>query len=223
MNTAAVPNLAPEARDKPSLPVHELPLRRATQENLQGYGALVHDPDACEIEIVRWPAQGWRPVDPDTGDQGGTTQGIFEFHWDGPTLRAYNASVVAQNRYVLGWSCDPQAVATQTAAHKREHVLLWHANYHPDGGQLFFPREPGPFVSPLALPGDDVQPADFVAFWFDGTCGLYIHPGVWHEAVFPVRDRQRFFDKQGKVHARVSADFGAEFGCYLSAALPDHL
>ncbi|MDH3452122.1 MAG: ureidoglycolate lyase [Gammaproteobacteria bacterium] len=224
MSPASAPNLAPEGRDKPSLPSHELPLLRATAENLQGFGALISDPDGCEIEIVRWPAQGWRAVDPGTGDQGGTTEGIFEFRWDGPTLRAHNTSVGGQNQYVLGWSCDPQAVDTQTAAAPtRERVLLWHANYHPDGGQLFYPRAPGAFVAPLALPGDDVTPDDFLAFWFDGSRGLYIHPGVWHEAVFPVTDRQPFFDKQGKVHARVSVDFGAEFGCYLSAPLPQRL
>ena len=46
----------------------------------------------------------------------------------------------------------------------RSRYLLWHCNYHPDGGQLFFPLEKRPFVVPLALPGDDVQPKDFVCF-----------------------------------------------------------
>ena len=36
--------------------------------------------------------------------------------------------------------------------------MLWHCNYHPDGGQLFFPLEARPFLVPLALPGDDVRP-----------------------------------------------------------------
>lgn len=218
MTQPLAPNLAPEAKDKPSLPWHEIPLVEATAESLHGFGTLVTDPQTCEIEIVRWPAQGWRPVDPDTGDQGGTTEGVFDFQWDGATLRAHNASVVAQNTYVLGWSCDPQSV-TQVAEQPRERALMWHANYHPDGGQLFFPQAPGAFVAPLALPGDDVKPDDFVAFWFGGECGLYIHPGVWHDAVIPVRDRQRFYGRQGKVHARVSVDFGAEFGCYLATPL----
>ena len=104
-------------------------------------------------------------------------------------------------------------------APNRERVYLHHANYHPDGGQLFFPLDRAPFVAPLAAPGDDARPEDFVTFWFDGSQGLYIHPGVWHEAVFPVSDRQRFYDKQGKVHARVSIDFPKEFRCYLAAPL----
>ena len=36
-------------------------------------------------------------------------------------------------------------------------VLLWHMNYHPDGGQLFYPLENQPFVVPAALPGDDLD------------------------------------------------------------------
>jgi hypothetical protein len=98
-------------------------------------------------------------------------------------------------------------------------MLLWHANYHPDGGQLFFPLDRRPFVVPLARPGDDVQPEDFVCFHFNGTQGLYIHPNVWHEGVFALEGRQRFFDQQGAVHARVSVDFPREFGCLLEADL----
>ena len=106
------------------------------------------------------------------------------------------------------------------AGHARdpERMMLWHANYHPDGGQLFFPLDGTPFVVPLALPGDDVKPEDFVAFRCDGTRGLYIHPGIWHEGVFPVRPG-RFFDRQGRVHARVSVDFAREFGCLLRVPL----
>ena len=219
MIETVAPNLAPEASDMPTLPVQEIPLVTATDENLKGYGRLVDAPEHCQIEIVRWPAQGWRPVDPDTGDQGGTTEGVFNFWWQGSTLYAHNTSVAGQNKYVLGWSCEPRAVAAASPSADRDRVLLWHANYHPDGGQLFFPLQPGPFISPLALPGDDVRPDDFTAFWFDGSCGLYINPGVWHEAVFPIKDEHRFFDKQGKVHARVSVDFCQEFGCYLCASL----
>ena len=72
---------------------------------------------------------------------------------------------------------------------------------------------------PLALPGDEVTPEQFVTFWCDGSCGLYIHPNVWHGAVVPHDDEARLLDRQGKVHARVSVDFVKEFGCYLGASL----
>ena len=71
---------------------------------------------------------------------------------------------------------------------------------------------------PLALPGDDVTPQQFVAFYCDGSRGLYIHPGIWHEGVFPLRPG-RFFVRQGRVHARVSVDFAREFGCLLRVPL----
>jgi hypothetical protein len=196
---------------------HDLPLVRATPETLDGYGRLVSDYAACPIEIVRWPARGWRPVDADTGDEGGTTEGIFEFWWRGDMLYGRNGAV--GDAYLFGWNRDPAEAREDRADPSRAQVLLWHANYHPDGGQVFFPREKVPFVVPLALPGDDVTPDNFTAFWFDGSAGLYIHPNVWHEAVFPLAERTSFHDKQGKVHARVSVDFAREFGVYLSVPL----
>jgi len=42
---------------------------------------------------------------------------------------------------------------------------------------------------------------------------------VWHEGVFARRGTQRFFDRQGAVHARVSIDVAREFGCLLEAVL----
>ena len=89
----------------------------------------------------------------------------------------------------------------------------------PTAASCSFRSTAGPFYVPLALPGDDVTPQRFVCFRFDGTRGLYIHPNIWHEGVFGLRGTQRFFDKQGAVHARVSVDFAREFGCLLEAAI----
>jgi len=197
------------------LPQVDAPLVVATEESLEGYGALADSRDH-PVEIVRWPAQGWRPVDPDTGDEAGTTEGVFECEWKGDVLYGRNAAV--GGHYVLGWSKDPALASPEGEAEGQKQVLLWHANYHPDGGQLFFPLDGQPFVVPLALPGDDVRPENFVAFWLDGSKGLYIHPNIWHEGIFPPR-RGRFFDKQGRVHARVSVDFAREFGCLLRVPL----
>jgi hypothetical protein len=88
-------------------------------------------------------------------------------------------------------------------------MLLWHCNYHPDGGQLFYPLERKPFMVPLALPGDDVRPEHFVCFRFDGRQGLYIHPDIWHEGVFAIEGTHRFLDRQGAVHARSIGGFRA--------------
>ncbi len=194
----------------------EMPILAATGAALSGYGRLIDDPNDCRIEIVRWPAQGSRPVDEDSGDQGGTTEGVFISEWRGDILYGRNDAV--DGHYILAYGCDP-ALASNDHTAPSHRMMLWHANYHPDGGQLFFPLDRAPFYVPLALPGDDVTPAQFVCFRFDGNQGLYIHPNVWHEGAFTLRGTQRFFDRQGAVHARVSVDFAREFGCLLGARI----
>ena len=204
----------------PNLPARlahvRMPLVDATSETLQGYGRLVVDPAECRIEIVRWPALGRRPIDTDTGDQGGTTEGVFICEWRGDILYGRNEAV--DGHYILAYSQAPELARTDHVD-APVRLLLWHANYHPDGGQLFFPMDRRPFYVPLALPGDDVTPQRFVCFRFDGRQGLYIHPNIWHEGVFGLEGTQRFFDRQGAVHARVSVDFAREFGCLLEAPI----
>ena len=199
----------------PGLARVAMPIVDSTDSTLARYGRLVGSPEDCDIEIVRWPAEGWRSVDDDSGDEGGTTEGVFVSEWRGDVLYGRNEAV--GGRYVLAYATEPTDADT---SHARDpaRMLLWHVNYHPDGGQLFFPLDRAPFFVPLALPGDDVEPRDFVCFRFDGTRGLYIHPNVWHEGVFARRGTQRFFDKQGAVHARVSIDLAREFRCLLEAA-----
>jgi hypothetical protein len=195
-----------------------MPVVHATPEALRGYGFLVDDPARCKVEIVRWPAQGRRPVDEGTGDEAGTTEGVFVSEWQGDVLFGRNEAV--GGHYILAYAQMPE-LSDQSHQRAPQRMMLWHANYHPDGGQLFYPLDKRPFMVPLALPGDEVQPADFVCFLFDGSQGLYIHPNIWHEGVFTLSGSQRFFDQQGAVHARVSVDFPREFGCLLEAAIPD--
>ena len=217
MNNAAQPidYLSPDVPAE--LPWHEVPLIAADDDTVKPYGCLVEDPDACEIEIVQWPAQGWRSVDPGTGDEGGTVEGVFRSAWQGEVLRAQNDAVGGD--YVLGWSTNPGAAREAVADSEPRRILLWHMNYHPDGGQMFYPLDGKPFVVPVALPGDDLKPDDVVALWFDGSRGLYIHPGIWHDGVFATSGGQSFRDRQGRVHARISCNFAREFGLFLSVPL----
>jgi ureidoglycolate lyase/seryl-tRNA synthetase len=208
--------LSPDVPD--SLPWHEVPLVRADASSLAGYGTLIHDYHDYPIEIVQWPAAGWRPVDSGTGDEAGTTHGSFLSSWEGDVLLGRNTAV--DDQYLLGWGCNPvDAQRTASTSTTPPQVLLWHANYHPDGGQLFFPLDETPYVVPLALPGDDLKPDDFVAFYFQPGEGLYIHPNVWHEGVFPLAPQGRFYDEQGRVHARVSCNLAREFGVFLAIPL----
>lgn len=209
-------SLAPPNYLNPAIPANlhrvTIPVVDATDENLRGYGRLIDKADKELIEIVRWPAAGWRPVDTDSGNEGGVREGIFHAEWKGDVLYGVNGAVGGY--YILGYAVDP-SVAVETHARTPKELMLWHANYHPDGGQLFFPMDRKPFLVPLALPGDDVRPEDFVCFRFSGEQGLMIHPNIWHEGVFPISGSSRFMDIQGAVHARVSVDFAREFQCLL--------
>lgn len=203
-----------------TLPWHRVSTVVANNETLQGFGCMVsrEEYETFAMEIVQWPKPEGRPIDADTGNQAGTKQGIFDFWWEGDVLFGKNNAV--KDEYLLGWSVNPaEAVRGEELQQSPGRVLLWHANYHPDGGQLFFPIDGTPFVTPLALPGDDVSPEKFVNFYFDGTMGLYIHPDVWHEGIFPLAPKARFFDKQGSVHARVSVNFAREFGVFMEVPL----
>ena len=62
----------------------ELPVINVVDnKDLAGYGYLVDDVnnftfESGNFEIVKWPTSGWRKLDPDTGDEAGTTEGDFE-------------------------------------------------------------------------------------------------------------------------------------------------
>lgn len=196
----------------------DLPVISADKDSLRGFGLLVNKSEYQNypIEIVRWPASGWRRVDEGTGDEAGTVSGDFKFYWEGDFFKGKNHAV--NSEYVFGWSKSPE-LASLESNDKPGQVLLWHANYHPDGGQLFFPINGESFITALALPGDDVTPADFKAFKVENGMGLYIHPNVWHEAIVPLGESATFYDEQGAVHARVSIHFPDEFGVLLRIPL----
>ncbi len=205
---------------KPGLPAGlnriTIPIIEANPTSVKNYGLLVDDPNDFNIEIMRWPAQGWRPVDTDSGDEGGTKEGIFSSEWRGEVL--YGSNEAVGGKYILGYSNDPTK-ADEQSTEDPDKIFLWHANYHPDGGQLFFPIDARPFLVPVALPGDNIRPHNFICFLCDGKQGLYIHPNIWHEGVFAINGKQRFLDRQGAVHARVSVDFAREFQCLLEIPL----
>lgn len=119
------------------LPHFEIPLLRATPDNFAPYGTIVTDFMNHPVPITQWPHTGWRPVDVGTGDEGGYMDGIFEFWWEGDVLFGENKAV--NDKYILGWSENPETARTDNPDPDRSKLLIWHANHHPDGGQLFYP------------------------------------------------------------------------------------
>jgi ureidoglycolate lyase/seryl-tRNA synthetase len=197
--------------------VHEVPLIRATADTFADFGRLEQSFETASVDIMTWPQPDWRPIDSGTGADGGVTQGAFEFWWSGDIYRARNLAVGGD--YVIGWFGDPATASPETRQVDRTKIFVCEANYHPDSSQTFFPRNADPFVALLARPGDDIAPHDFVAFYCDGSFGITIVPGIWHQPVFPLQSKSVFDNKQGRVHACVSCHFLAEFQCYLSVPL----
>jgi ureidoglycolate lyase len=206
--------------------VHDVPIVKATDEALKGYGRLVDDPrnftvEDGSFEIVPWPHAGWRSLDPGTGDEGGTTEGAFRLFWHDGNLFGENLALsTTANKYLLGLGALPsQSAEIHSPAEKSDlpsidHVYVWYSDYHPDGGQMFYSKH-SPFVANLA-------PALVVhAFYVEAGMGLYIHPGVWHNAVYvkPEHAPTDIFGRQGKVHARISVRWTEEFNKVLRVPL----
>jgi ureidoglycolate lyase len=212
VNLRAMPSLARgEAR------IQAVPSVLATPATLVGLGHVVRDYAKASVTIVPWPQQGWRPIVSGTGNEGGIVEDSFVMERRGEIQYATNRAV--GRSYLTGWYVDPATASEQRAATDTSRIYTHEANYHPDGGQIFCPRDGVAFVALLARPGDDVGPGDFVAFYCDGTFGIHIDPNVWHQPVFPLSPSAVFDDRQGRVHACIAIDFVSEFGCYLEVPL----
>jgi ureidoglycolate lyase len=197
--------------------VLEVPRVVATAESLRGYGRLATDFHTTQVDIVPWPKPNGRPLVAGTGDEGGVAEDIFVMERKGEVQYATTHAV--KRSYITGWFGDPATASESRTATATRVIYTHEANYHPDGGQVFSPRNRAAFVALLARPGDDVRLEDFVAFHFDGTFGVHIDPGVWHQPVFPLAAEAVFDDKQGRIHACVAIDFLTEFGTYLAVPL----
>ena len=132
-----------------------MPVVAATAASLRGYGRLVDDPKDCKVEIVRWPATGRRPIDADTGDQGGTTEGVFVSEWQGDILYGRNEAV--GGHYILAYAAPPSKRAP-TIASNPAACCCGTPTTTPTAGSSSFRSSSGPFLVPLAPPGDDVTP-----------------------------------------------------------------
>lgn len=195
----------------------DVPLRTLSAENAKGLGKVFRSFDRAEIKLRQWPAQDSRPISPGTG-YGGIIEGSFEVYWKGEVLKAKNNAV--GRSYTLGWLKEPRLAREDiTAPPDRPSILVSFFNYHPDGGQAFISRNQLPTVFLVAPPGDNVRPEDFVALYSDGTLGLSLFPGVWHQAPFPLSERDIYDNKQGSVHACVDLDFLIEEELLLSVPL----
>jgi ureidoglycolate lyase len=220
----------------PNLPaglkVVNVPLVEASDDTLASFGArLISGPDeiSCEngnFDIVKWPVSGWRKLDPNTGNEAGTTQGPFEVWWKGDMFYGTNLAIASSNNFYLdGLGARPEVASRDSSVASGDgmEIFLWMSDYHPDGGQLFWPESPVPFVVCLGPPsvGDNVTPAAMRAFAIPAGRGVYFGPGTWHNGVYIHRKHSpaRFLTRQGRVHGRVSCSWASEFGSLLRVPL----
>jgi ureidoglycolate lyase len=214
LDLAAMPSLA-----KKEASAHRVRWIEATEQSFRGYGRIVTDYASEAVKIVTWPQPDWRPIVAGTGNEGGIVEDRFVMERRGEMLHAINKAV--GRSYITGWYSDPGTASELRQPTAVDRIYTHEANYHPDGGQIFFPRNRTPFVALLATPGDNVGPEDFAAFFCNGSFGIHIDPGVWHQPVFPLASEAAFDNKQGRVHACVAVNFVSEFGCYLEVPLTE--
>lgn len=186
-------------------PSERVPVVVATEQSFAPYGNFVHNFNDEKVMITPWPVSGKRELMKGTGVGGGVIEDKFLFWEEECFMKAHNLAV----------GCDPYTTAVLTDV---KSILTREANYHPDSGQVFYPVDEVPFYLLLAKEGDDIKATDFVAFYFDGTVGCQIKPGIWHQPPYPVR-KAEFLNKQGAVHACVGYDSIEEEECWLEIIL----
>ncbi len=202
--------------DLPNYDCFNVPVVNATPENFEKYGHFVYDYPNEEVIITPWPTNK-RPLMANTGTGGGITEGQFEYKYDRNYLTSKNHAV--DGDYVTGINFE---VKNGEYGKVPSYILTREANYHPDGGQVFYPITKVPFILLLALPKDnidDIKLEDFVAFKFTGECGAQIKASIWHQPIFPIADEALFMTKQGKVHACVGFDSITECGKWMRIQL----
>ena len=220
------------------LSILDVPLTKATDESLQGFGRLSRSRDEYTVasnnfEIVPWPRPtGARPLDEHTGDEAGTVEGEFAVKWDGDFYLGENKAIESvSNTYLDGLGAPPEdARRGDDGVGSGDAIHLWMSDFHPDGAQSFWPMLCGegenetasfPFVVCLGKACEDVTPADMHAFYVPPGCGVYLDPGTWHNGVYVAREHApaTFLTRQGRVHARVSCSWASEFNTLLRVPL----
>ena len=161
-----------------------IPLIEATEKTLEPFGRIVQDFDSEKVEIETWPKNEGRQIIPGTGRGAGVLHEEFRVFWDQDLVRVEEIPPDPNEKLVAG------RLPKHVSQENRSHVLVRDFTAHPDGGQVFYPKTPEPFIQVLGPPGDNVKPSDMVAFYFDGSFALQFKANVWHQ--FPHLVQQGF-------------------------------
>jgi ureidoglycolate lyase len=147
---------------------YTLPVERATPEALEGYGYVIGRPDAAV----------W---------------GRIDYYGDD-----------VQVRTPVKFISNDDMTLNLVTFNRREPLIRW-MEYHSKHTQTFIPLSGKPFIMVLGKPTrrrpdqtmDESYPdlpdlSNVRAFYFDGSCGVCMHVGTWHEVPFPIGDATHF-------------------------------
>ncbi|WAR17092.1 hypothetical protein MAR_031686, partial [Mya arenaria] len=160
-----------------------IPVVRATKENLSGYGRFVTNFDEEKVEINPWPVTGPRKARPGTDIIPGVDCSQLTFKYEG-------------NKYVsvkdIGRRMEVGTICEEEQSPDNKYVLVSEITFHPDCGEVFYPKNGDPFITVLALPGDDF--------------------GKTERGMYTFGSSAEFLGKQGVLHCVIAANFEKEFG-----------
>ena len=170
-NFAAVDLFAMPSLTNGEARAHRVPCVLATDQTLRGYGRIVRDFAADRVTIVTWPQPGRRPIVPGTGNEGGIVEDSFVMERRGEVQYAVNRAV--GRSYITGWFTDPASASEDRQPTNTSRIYTHEANYHPDGGQIFAPRDGG-----VLTPG-------VYAVSIGWTDEVGSHAGTWYVELRP--------------------------------------
>jgi ureidoglycolate hydrolase len=163
------------------------------------YGKLVHRIDSKDVEVVNFDViiEGTKqtiivPKDVVSGD--------FVV-WNNQDLVQGENHAVQSGLYTIARYKDAR------------HLYIREYNYHPESSQMIYPMQQEPFISLLGR-GDTIG-----AYKFDGSSGLCIHPGTWHQPPIPLTEKQVFSNIQSMAHLCVCKDVLTDDNTWISIDL----
>ncbi len=189
---------------------YQVPLKRLNSENARGVGVVFTEFEDAKIELCKWPAPGKRPLIAG-GGYGTVIEEEFKVYWRGSTVFSaghHNARGGATGKVFS----EPES--------NSKYVLVNWLSAHLDGGEAFIPKNGEPSIFLVAPPKEDVKPEDFLALYSDGSCGISMHPGVWHTAPLSLSEREVIYKrKQGSIYATIDCLLLKEQNTWLKIPL----
>ena len=189
---------------------YEVPLKRLNSKNVQGVGVVFTEFEDVKIDLCKWPTQGKRPLIA-KGGYGTVLEEEFRVYCQGSTMLS------AGHQNARGGVTGKILSDPETSS---KYVLVNWLSAHLDAGEAFIAKNGEPGIFLLAPPKEDVKPEDFVAFYSDGSCGISMHPGVWHTTPLSLSEQEVVYKrKQGSIYATIDCFLSKEHNTWLKIPL----